>query len=389
MRICRVATVPFFVLHHLRSQLLDLAQAGHEVIVVASPEAGADDVARLPGVRFCPADIARPIAPARDAAALWRLYRLFRQLRPDIVHSTTPKAGLLCAIAAWLARVPVRLHTFTGQAWAELSGPVRWIAQASDWLIVRLNTRCYADSASQRAFLVERGLAPADRLAVLGSGSLAGVDLALFDPERLRHGTGATRARLGLAPHARVITFIGRVTRDKGVVELVRAFTELRQRFPDLHLVVVGPPEPERDPVPAEILQQLRSDTHIHLIGYDPSPEQYLALASVLCLPSYREGFGNVVIEAAALGVPAVGTLITGLSDAIVDGQTGVLVPAKDSEALAKALATVLENEVLRRGLGEAARSRAVAEFDSRVVNGNLMREYVTLMQAVSRQAGR
>ena len=389
MRICRVATVPFFVLHHLRSQLLDLARAGHEVIVVASPDDGADEVARLPGVRFSPVDIARPIAPVRDAAALWRLYRLFRRLRPDIVHSTTPKAGLLCAIAAWLARVPVRLHTFTGQAWAELSGPVRWIAQAGDWLIVRLNTRSYADSASQREFLVERGLAPPDRLSVLGSGSLAGVDLALFDPERLRHDAPATRVRLGLSPYARVVTFIGRVTRDKGMVELVHAFTELRQRFPDLVLVVVGPLEPERDPLPDEILQQLRSDARIHLIGYDPSPEQYLALATVLCLPSYREGFGNVVIEAAALGIPAVGTLITGLSDAIVDGRTGVLVPAKDSAALTAALATVLENEPLRRGLGEAARLRAIAEFDSRVVNGHLMREYAALMQMTSGRATR
>lgn len=387
MRICRVATVPFFVLHHLRSQLLELVQAGHEVIVVASPDDGADEIARLPGVRFSPVAIARPIAPVRDALALWRLYRLFRRVRPDVVHSTTPKAGLLCAVAGWVARVPVRLHTFTGQAWAELSGPVRWIAQACDWLIVQLNTRCYADSASQREFLVQYGLARADRLMVLGSGSLSGVDLALFDPERLLHEVPSFRSRLGLSPHARVITFVGRVTRDKGMVELAQAFAGLRERFPDLTLIVVGPLEPERDPLPAEILHQLRADSRIHLVGYDPSPERYLALATVLCLPSYREGFGNVVIEAAALGVPAVGTRITGLSDAIVDGRTGVLVPPKDSAALTAALASLLENEPLRRELGRAARSRALAEFDSHVVNRHVLREYDSLLQATSRRS--
>jgi glycosyltransferase involved in cell wall biosynthesis len=379
MRICRVATVPFFVLHHLRTQLLDLAAAGHEVLVIASPGTGAAEVAKLPDVVFHPIAIERPIAPLRDLIALWRLFRLLRRLRPDILHSTTPKAGLLCAIAGLLAWVPVRLHTFTGQAWAELSGPLLWIAQACDWLIVRLNTRCYADSMSQREFLIELGLGTPGRLAVLGAGSLAGVDLRLFDPARLLPGVQNTREQLGLAVDARVICFIGRVTRDKGVVELVAAFASLYERFPDLALVVVGPLEPERDPLPPATLARLRDDPRIHLIGYDPAPERYLALSTLLCLPSYREGFGNVVIEAAALGVPAVGTDIIGLRDAIVDADTGILVPVKDARALAAALAGLLEDEPRCRRMGAAARARVLAQFDSSVVNRRLMEEYSAL----------
>jgi len=380
MRIVRVATVPFFVLHHLRSQLLQLAEAGHEVIVVTSPGARAEEVDRLASVRFLPIPIARPIAPLSDAAALWRLFRLFRRLRPDIVHSTTPKAGLLCAVAGWLAGVPVRLHTFTGQVWAELSGPVRWIAQASDRLMIRLNTRCYADSPSQRAYLIESGFSTPERLRVLGSGSLGGVDLVLFNRERLGRGARETRERLGLVPQARVITFVGRVTRDKGIVELLEAFTALRERVPEVVLVIVGPLEPARDPLPTETLDRLRNDPSIRLMGYDPSPERYLAISELLCLPSYREGFGNVVLEAAALGVPSVGTRITGLSDAIVDGRTGVLVPVKDASALAIALVELLENESGRRMLGEAARARVIQEFDARLVNALLMQEYTSLM---------
>jgi glycosyltransferase involved in cell wall biosynthesis len=385
MRVCRVATVPFFVLHHLRSQLLDSVAAGHEVVVITSPGAGADEVAKLPGIVFHSIAIERSIAPKRDLVALWKLFRLLRRLRPEIVHSTTPKAGLVSAIAGWLARVPVRLHTFTGQAWVELSGPVRWIAQAGDWLIVRLNTRCYADSASQRDFLIGRGLGTPARLFVLGAGSLAGVDVRLFDPERLLPGVQRTREQLCLAATARVISFIGRVTRDKGVVELVQAFASLYERFPDVALVVVGPLEPERDPLPSGILARLHSDPRIRLVGYNPAPEKYLALSVLLCLPSYREGFGNVVIEAAALGVPTVGTDIVGLRDAIVDADTGTLVPVKDVQALADALAGLLEDEPRRRRMGAAARARALEQFDSKVVNRRLMDEYAALARRAKR----
>jgi glycosyltransferase involved in cell wall biosynthesis len=380
MRIVRLATVPFFLLHHLRSQIEALVAAGHEVILISSPIDGADALERIAGVRFAPVDIPRGIAPLHDLAALVSMYRLFRSFRPDVVHSTTPKAGLLCALAAFLSRVRVRLHTFTGQPWLELSGPTRWFSMASDWLTAHLNTHCYADSPSQRDFLIAEGLCRAGNISVLESGSLAGVDLSRFNSASLAGRALKCRETLSIPLTARVVLFVGRVTRDKGMLELADAFSRIKAVDSEVYLVVVGPTEPQRDPLPPALLQALESDDRIRMTGYDPEPEKYLAMADVLCLPSYREGFGNVVIEAGALGVPTVGTRINGLRDAVVDGVTGLLVPPKNAAALAGALASLLKNEGKRKQMGNAARERARNLFDSRVVNARVLEEYKRLL---------
>jgi len=380
MRIVRLATVPFFLLHHLRSQIDALVAAGHEVMLVSSPVQGMDALERIAGVRIVPIDISRGIAPLRDLAALVPMVRLFRSFRPDAVHSTTPKAGLLCAVAGFLARVPVRLHTFTGQPWLELSGPARWFSRASDWLIARFNTHCYADSHSQRDFLIAEGLCRAEDISVLASGSLAGVDLSRFNSASLAGRALKCRETLAIPFTARVVLFIGRVTRDKGISELADAFSRIKAADSEVYLVVVGPTEPERDPLPPALLQALESDGRVRMTGYDADPEKYLAMADLLCLPSYREGFPNVVIEAGALGVPTVGTRINGLRDAVVDGVTGLLVPPKNAAALAGALASLLKNELKRKQMGNAARERVQDLFDSRVVNARVLEEYRRLL---------
>ena len=379
LRVCRVATVPFFLLHHLGAQIAATAQAGHRVTLVSSdgPEAAA--LRAMAGIEHQVVPIPRQISLFQDFVALLRLFAFFRRQRFDIVHSTTPKAGLLTAIAGLLAGVPVRLHTFTGQAWAERTGWVRRIAKACDWLIVRLNSRCYADSFSQRDYLVAEGLAAAGRIVVLGQGSLAGVDLTRFHPGK-RAQAPAIRERLGIPPNAKVIGFVGRVTRDKGIVELVAAFDLLEGLdCPDAHLILVGPLEPERDPLPDEVIERIHAHRRIHMVGYAPAPEDYVAAFDVFCLPSYREGFGNVVIEAAAMGIPAVGTRIVGLANAVDDGVTGILVPPKDVPELAKALARLLLDDALRLGMGEAAERRVLAFFDARKVNGEVLAEYESL----------
>ena len=378
MRVVRVGTVPFFFLHHLEGQLRALVEAGHEVHVVTSPVEGFEKIRALGVASVVPLQIPRQISPLADLRALAGLVDVLRRLRPDVVDSGTPKAGLLAAIAGRLCGVPVRLHTFTGQAWAERRGLVRWLARAADRLIVRLNTRCYADSASQRDFLVAEGLAAPGAIHVLGGGSITGVNLARFDAARLRDEGLRLRAALGIPADCKVVVFVGRVTRDKGIAELVEAFEDIH----GAHLVIVGPLEPERDPLAAATLDALRRNPAIHAVGYDPAPERYLAFANLFCLPSYREGFGNVVIEAAAMGVPCVGTRIVGLSDAVVDGRTGVLVPPKDEGALARALAELLADDRRRRELGRAARDRVRREFDSAVLHAALLAEYSSLESA-------
>lgn len=379
MRICRVATVPFMFLHHLDSQIAATVAAGHEVHLVSSPSSGfrdgIQDDLQLNGVHFHAIEIPRKVSPLADLRALIALYRFFRRWRFDVVHSITSKAGLLCAIAAMTAGVPIRLHTFIGQPWAGSSGPIRWASKASDRLIVRLNTQCYADSDSQRAFMVAEGIARSGRITTLGAGSIAGVDLSRFEASRFDRRL--IKTDLAIPDDAQVIVFVGRINREKGIVELVTAFNLLTQKgFDNAFLLVIGPFESDSHTLPQATKVDLKQHPRIRTLGYIDTPEKYLAAADLLCLPSYREGFGSVVIEAAAMGVPTVATRVVGLVDAVVEDVTGLLAPPRDAYALADALARLLGNSQLRQNLGAAARDRARALFDSAAVNRLVLDEY-------------
>lgn len=382
IRIARISTVPFFVVSQLKHQIESLAASGAHITVITSDGSELNMLRVLPGVNCMPVDIPRSIAPWHDLLALIRLWLLFRKTRVDITHSTTPKAGLLTAIAAFMAGVPVRLHTFTGQPWVTMRGAKRWLARASDRLIGWLNTRCYADSLGQRRFLIEQGVLSSGRLSVIGAGSLAGVDIERFD----RASSPADRRRtlrqsLGVPEDAEVLLFVGRITADKGVRELLNAFAKLKAGGSRAHLLFVGPFDSDSGAGGNISPRELSAISDTHLVGYTECPEQYMAIADILCLPSYREGFGTVVIEAAAMGVPTVGTNIYGLSDAIADGETGILVAPYDSDSLYQGLAMLLSDSALRARMGSAARQRANELFAADRVNTGLIEEYLRLLR--------
>ena len=383
IRIARISTVPFFVVAQLKQQIATLGAQGAEVTVVASDEPEMSLLEGLPGVRCVPIDIPRSISPWRDLLALIHLYRFFLRERIQIAHSTTPKAGLLTALAAFLAGVPVRLHTFTGQPWVTMHGIKRWLARASDKLIGTLNTRCYTDSASQRQYLLEQGIMDGRQLFVIGAGSLAGVNMQRFDRNRFTKAQcAALRQSLGIAQGAPVLLFVGRITVDKGVHELLQAYSTIKAAGSNSHLVFVGRFDTESGVAGAISRNDIVRLPDTHLIGYTECPEAYMAIADVLCLPSYREGFGTVVIEAAAMGVPTVGTNIYGLSDAVEQGKTGLLVAPQDADELAQALQCLLDNEYLLGKMGTAARQRASEEFDSEKISEHVIDEYRVLLQA-------
>jgi glycosyltransferase involved in cell wall biosynthesis len=378
--LCRIVTVPFTFSTLLRQQLKAIGDYGIAVTLVSSPGEELVYICGLYGYRSCPISMTRRISPLNDLKALLQMINLFRKMRFDIIHSTTPKAGLLAALAGRVVRAPIRLHTFTGQPWVEMHGVPRALARWSDRLIGLLTTQCYADSASQKDFLVREGIVRPSKIAVLASGSISGVDLTRFNPKVWRETQAAiTRRKLNIREDALVIVFVGRVTREKGIGELVEAFAGLEVPGRPIELVLVGPLEPDRDPLPATMLSRLANDRRIHVIGFTRQPEQYLGMADVFCLPSYREGFGTVVVEAAAMGVPAVATAIVGLVDAVIDGETGLLVPPKDPLSLRGALKRILSDSDLRRRLGQAARDRTNRCFEATVVNRAVAEEYLNL----------
>lgn len=376
LKIARIATVPMFFATHLKDQLPAIAAAGAQVDVICSDGPQMSDIIWSDRLRPVLIEIPRSIAPRADLKALWALWRQFRIERYDIIHSTTPKAGLLSALAGWLARVPVRLHTFTGQPWITLHGPKAWVAKASDWLIGRLSTHCFTDSHSQMQFLIEHGILTGDTVDVLGKGSVAGVDTVRFDLARFPADYRATaRAELGLATQDIAFLFLGRICKDKGIFELLEALKQLRHGGHTPRMIMAGPIEAAPgDPIP--LTPKMLSDAGIIYVGYTTQPEHYIALADCLVLPSYREGFGSVVIEAAAMGIPSVGTDIYGLSDAIVEGETGLLVPPGQVAPLTQALEQMLIYPEQRRAMGHAAQTRARADFATQALSKVIIERY-------------
>ncbi|QVL45618.1 MAG: glycosyltransferase family 4 protein [Methylophilaceae bacterium] len=312
-------------------------------------------------VKVIPLNIARNIHLLADAKSLLALINLFYNMRFDAVHSVTPKAGLLAMLAAWMVRVPLRVHMFTGQVWASKSGIKRLILKWVDCLIAALTTHNLVDSPSQLQFLIDERVTKQAKSTVFAKGSISGVDLARFktDVEQKL----AIRKQLKIADNQLVFLFIGRLNIDKGVLDLAHAFAQLNDE--NLHLLFVGPDEQN---MRAEIINLQNNKKNVHFVGHTDKPEAFMAAADVLCLPSYREGFGAVLIEAAACGVPAIASRIYGITDAVVDNQTGLLHPPRDVNAIKGLMACIASNEALRHALGEQARQRVSKDFSSELI---------------------
>jgi glycosyltransferase involved in cell wall biosynthesis len=374
-RVCIVVAAPLTLKAFMLGHVLALAKIA-DVTVVANfaPEDESfpwpEEIARVA------IPIARPIAPWPDLLALLALLRVFRKRRFDLVHSITPKAGLLAMLAAWLAGVPSRLHSFTGQVWVTRAGLMRTVLKSVDQLIARLATQVLADSASQRDFLIAQGIVAAPKSAVLAHGSICGVDTARFRPD------AAARERVrrshGIPPGAVVFLYLGRINRDKGLLDLAQAFAEVGTRDPDVHLLLVGPDECN---LQAELIKAAGGcSTRLHREGLTDQPQEYFAAADVFCLPSHREGFGTTVIEAAAAGAPAIGSRIYGITDAIVEGETGLLFEAGEVPQIAQSMRTLAGDASLRARMGEHARQRAARDFSSAVVTAALLEYYEKLL---------
>jgi glycosyltransferase involved in cell wall biosynthesis len=356
-RLAWVTAVPVTVKAFL-SPLFGHLRRDFEIHVVSSFEAGAS-AEQFGADTLHTIAIPRPIQPARDLEALARLVALMRRERFDVVHSVTPKAGLLGMTAARLARVPRRIHTFTGQVWATRTGVMREVLKTADRAIVHAATDVLADGRAQAGFLVEQRIARKGRIGVLAEGSIAGVDLERFRPDP--QARAEVRQRLGISDDAILVLFLGRVNRDKGVPELSRAAAQALAGKPNAHLLVVGPSE---GPIDDELARSAAAlGGRFHRVGFVPDPERWFAAADTFVIPSHREGFGTAVLEAAACGLPAIASDIYGLRDAVVDGETALVVPVGSEAAIARALESMVTDAALRARLARGARERTCALF--------------------------
>ena len=321
-------------------------------------------------VDFVPVE--RRISIWFDIKALIILFLRFKRVQPAAVHSITPKAGLLTMVAAWLAGVPVRTHSFTGQVWANKVGLKRRFFKFFDKLIAMFATDCLVDSPSQRRFLIKEGVVGQLKCNVLGYGSICGVDTKRFSPDQKVRSK--LRSEMAVSDESFICLYLGRLNKDKGVLDLAVAFSRFALSRPNVELWLVGPDEESifnqildlTGPVAAQVCR----------VGYTSEPEHFMRAADLFCLPSYREGFGSSVIEAAACGLPSLVSRIYGLTDAVIEGETGWMhEPGNVDDILDKLeMITLDPGEMRARGL--AARVYVESKFEEGFITSAMKKFY-------------
>ena len=370
---CIVVSTPMTIEAFLQDQLRAL-NALCEMSVVANAPDGAFLKKLNIRARFKGVPLERQVNPLTDLLNLYGLLLIFLRERFQVVHSITPKAGLLGMGAAFFARVPVRVHTFTGQVWATKSGVGRALLRFLDKLIAGFATHVLVDSHSQRKFLVENGVVSQEKSCVLGDGSISGVDTLRFRPNPKARRT--FRKKNKIPDEDIVFVYVGRLKRDKGIPELLAAFETIVKTNSSMWLLLVGPDEENL----GSLIQASPAITKTIMVGHTSSPELYLAASDIFVLPSHREGFGSSVIEAAACGIPAVTARIYGLTDAVVDGKTGLFHEAGDVDRLISVMLQLGLNTELRQRLGSNARERALQSFSMEKMTAHVMSFYSSIV---------
>jgi glycosyltransferase involved in cell wall biosynthesis len=372
-KICFVATIPAAVNSFLRDHIQAAGEI-YSVTVVCNSE----DKYLLEGLNakivFLP--IERKPSPLKDLLALIRLVKLFRQEKFDIVHSHLPKTGLLGMIAAWLACVPIRINTFHGEVWATQSGWRRIALKLCDQFVGLLATNILVVSPSQQYFLVKEGILPQGKSKLIGAGSICGVNPLRFHTDLDARLT--VRKNLGVTQEATVILFVGRLNRDKGILDLASAFDAISKHHSNVVLLLVGS---EEDVAFSQIQEICHAELdRLQYVTFTTTPEHYMAAADIFCLPSYREGLPMTILESAACGVPTVASRIYGITDAVEEGKTGLLFTAGDISGLTQSLSTLIEDKSLRQQMGEAARLRVLDLFPSHKITEGVLALYAKLL---------
>ncbi|MBR5550526.1 MAG: glycosyltransferase family 4 protein [Muribaculaceae bacterium] len=375
-KIIRATTVPTSLDTFCREQLRELNER-YEVVAVSSPLPELEVVANREGVRTIAVKMERHISPWNDLKSLIKMIYVFAKERPWMVHSMTPKAGLVCMMAAWITRVPKRVHTFTGLLWPTATGIKRKILMTTDRILCACATHIIPEGNGVKRDLIEGGITRKP-MRVLANGNVRGIDLVHYNrtPQVMEEAEKIRKEGVT------TFIFIGRVVRDKGMHELVDAFVRLHKLHSNTRLILVGRVEPELDPLNIETQQVIDAHDAIEAVGNQKDVRPWLAASDVLVFPSYREGFPNVVIEAGALELPSIVSDINGCNEIIIPDENGVIIPSKDADALYEAMLEMHINEADRTRMASNARKSMVTRFDCHIVRRALYDFYDSLEES-------
>lgn len=383
-KLIRVTTVPLSLKTLLKGQLRFMNENGFEVLGVSSPGKDLKDVEENEGIRCIPIEMSRFITPFKDLKSLWQFYRFCKTEKPLVVHSHTPKAGLIAMLGAGLANVPLRLHTIAGLPLMETDGFKRKLLIATEKLTCYFATRIYPNSNELNKFILENRFTTEKKLKVLGNGSSNGIDTDAFDPNLITEQRKQDlRESLNIGKEDFVFIFVGRLVGDKGINELVKAFSQLEKTKDGaaIKLILVGPQETNLDPLKPETLTLINDHPDILEVGFQSDVQLYFSISDVLAFPSYREGFPNVVLQAAAMELPCIVTNINGCNEIITENENGWLIPAKDAEKLRERMNWCYLNREEFQDMGTRSRKIIKERFDRKIIWNELLNEYKELIQ--------
>lgn len=374
IKLIRATTIPRSLNIFCKGMLHELTR-DYDVIGVSSPGEELDEVSKREGVKVIAVPMERHISPIRDIKSILSMYRVFSAEKPQVVHSMTPKAGLVCMLAAWLTRVPIRIHTFTGLVFPTATGIKRILLMASDWLICRCSTHIIPEGEGVKNDLLNYGITK-KHLQVLGYGNIKGIDLNYFSRRKeVNEKLNELEIR-----NQKLFTFlfVGRIVKDKGINELVDAFSILHKQYPQTRLWLVGAFEDTLDPISDKARKEIADNEEIHALGRKVDAEllAYYAAADCFVFPSYREGFPNTVLEAGAMDLPCIVTDINGSREIISDGYNGMIIPPRNTEALLGAMKAMVEDENTRKAMASVARKVIESKFEQGFVRSCLYNYY-------------
>jgi glycosyltransferase involved in cell wall biosynthesis len=334
-KLIRVTTVPLALHTLLAGQMRYMKEHGFDVIMVSADGPQRSDVIKNEGCELYILPMTRAITPFSDLLSLWKMYRFFKKQKADIVHSHTPKAGLIAMLAAKMAGVPVRIHTIAGLRFATTKGLKRKILIATEKIAYKAAHYVWPNSFSLKKYVEENQLCKKGKLTVVGNGSTNGIDLNRFDREKLNPSvTEEIKKKIQYDNSFFYFLFVGRLVKDKGVEELVKAFDQQYEKNKNIRLLLVGVLENDLDPIDPQVALKMQNHPGIILTGWDSRTEYYFSIADVFVFPSHREGFPNVVLQAGAMMCPVICSAIDGSIDIISHEKTGLLFPAGDSDAI-------------------------------------------------------
>lgn len=347
-----------------------------DVCAVSSEPDNLKKVAEEEGIRYKYIPMKREISLFADVVSLFRWIWLLLKERPYLVHGNTPKAALLSMVAAWITRRPVRIYICHGLRYQGTEGKLRKLLIMMEKITCRCATHVISVSKGVANVMVQDGLCPREKMSVVGYGSAGGVDIERYNPNNIESNV---RNEINIPEDAFVLTFVGRIVKDKGINELVSSFDIINKIYPNIHLLLVGPVETVQNPVDESTIRTIEKNENIHAVGMQKDVRPFLKASDAFILPSYREGFGMVLIEAGAMGLPCITTDITGCNEIIVPGENGAIIEPRKKEALRDEMEKWVSNPDMVKKMAGNARKMVSERYDNRIVREKYFEFYKSL----------